>query len=1211
MRQLWSAMLMLGMLTASVRGEDARTLAVPEAEQSPVVDGVLDDAAWHDAPAVTGLRVLGSTKDTPSVTAFRVTRDASHLYVGVDCEGGKAKLTPEHQGRTTSAGRDDSVEVFLAPKAGAGDYFHFVLSAGGAYYEQSVQGRTRDKAWSTSWQHAVKLLDDRWTAEIAIPLYILGTGTRHTAPGFNLCRNVAAPERVFTTWAPLGQKYHEPESFGRLEGMDGISVDPVLDPRIREAVADYLTVKDGSFFCHVRADIANRGGVGGNVDVEFEDRPANGSDSRHRRAAKMPPMGSIETAWDLPIAGLGGRALRIRVSGGMADAEWITVQGTDTLRPISVFMDRNLYTTETKADLVCRAIFTAAQAEATGYRYDITVKDGGGEKVFYQTLDSPARESTVRIPLDDLEPGRYEAKVRLLDRDDSTLATVNTTLERRSPGPSTEAKFDQRKEVILVNGDPFFPFGFMYCNALTDERLIKKLADAGFNTIVRWGGVSGGNDTEEKLETARHGLDAAHRHGIRVFEAALAFGPRLRYGMDDLDTRFEKTLEGMERALELWRTHPAVIGYYGLDEPGKKLFPLARKMYDLCHRLDPYRLTYSSSWNDWPPEGYEIFDLLGRHGYYMPINLKTGTLNKLSRRCAAMAELASHFHRPFVATPQFCWREEIRKITPHEMRCCYYLPLIRGAKGLIFFIYREQTCHPAEWAAMQDIAAEISQLVPLLLEPSPPQTVTCDVTAEEEAAMLPPGPAGIYTDFKPIVQKSSTLVLPVIQTVIKNHPDGGEVILAANSEALDRDVTFKLSSIGPDTKVVDFFTGQPVELKGDTFQDRMNGYDVRVFRTLNSTRRSAEDVVTMAIQAPAIQTEERTEVLTHLIQAPVGGFEGDGLASSWSVSGHIDPTLSKENPQAGQSCLSVNLSAEGGGSIGIPEIELKKTTRYRLSGWLRSRMTQGRGKADLLLLVPRQFKTPPRFSLSIPQNQEEWMQVSRTFTTKEAVTASLSVRFPQGAGSVQVDNIELMELGALERDDNKIMNASFEEATYFGKPDAWFVQGWTEDRAVTRGMSERLVQGDAVHGEFAAVSGNWLGRYPNGDYCQFRTVGRIDFRNDHVFSIYLKTDREDIPVKFIFREEGWNIKDRVLHEKVFSVGPAWQRYVMELPLSGNSRSGMRDYTILIKCGARCNIRGDAAQLEEGLTPTEFKPDDYRAVNIGDDYQREAVLERQP
>ena len=78
-------------------------------------------------------------------------------------------------------------------------------------------------------------------------------------------------------------------------------------------------------------------------------------------------------------------------------------------------------------------------------------------------------------------------------------------------------------------------------------------------------------------------------------------------------------------------------------------------------------------------------------------------------------------------------------------------------------------------------------------------------------------------------------------------------------------------------------------------------------------------------------------------------------------------------------------------------------------------------------------------------------------------------------------------------------------------------------------------------------------------------------------------------------------------ETEVTVDREWGRYLLAIPLAARKQVGKREVSIGLKCGERCLVYADAAQLEPGLRPTEFRVDAYQAVDLGPEYSREAVL----
>lgn len=1206
----------------------AETVTAPLAQERPLIDGKLTDACWGKAVSLDDFHLLGVTEKPQVTTECLVTRDEHWLYIGFRCEEKGRAVQAAESGHNAYTGGDDSVEIFISPQKSGSQYYQFVLSAGRSWYEQKVSGRKKDREWQVPWKKATSVEKNGWTAEVGIPLYILGTNQIGKEPlAFNVTRNRRTYPNRYLTWAPLMGSFHEPENFGALSGLEGQPLASFCAPSISQSRAMSYKESEGQFVYLVGLKISNFGGKSGTATISFQDIPKVGERKTLTRKISIPPYGEQELEWEMPIEAFSERSARMTILDQEVP-EWTTVRGVEALRPIMIFPDRNYYTDESEAQIVLQAIFTNEQALRHGLKLALEMKDATGKRIFHRSAESVKQRATFAVPMGKLAVGTYQAKATLTSKEGKELATAETELAKYPPAPSTEVKLDQMNEVILVDGKPFFPFGFM--EALTlEEDTWRKIAGAGFNTIVNWGRVLGG-DPLEALPEAKARLDLAHQCGLKVFEPACAFGSRLRYGDADLAKKLQETVDNLPQPLAMWREHPAVIGYYGIDEPSPAYYQYARQMYEVVHEEDPYRLMYSSNCGDWTPEGYEIFDLLGRHGYWKPGVCEYGKPSKLAYywqpnacefsrpnriggKTAMMAYLAKRFHRPFMATPQGCDFRAWRPMTRDETRISYYVPLIQGAKGLIIFIYRAGFVHPAWWEAAKEIAAEINQLAPILLPLSPAQKIECQVTEKPEKPVLPAQVGGIPAEFAPMPDLWTNIVLPRVQALIKNHPAGGEVILVAN-EGPAADVTFALSSVGKNTKVRDFFGGKEVRVRGNTFSEHLEGNAVRVYRIVNSNRRSVEDPVRMAInvvEAEAVPAEEGKPGPNILTQRN-GDFESGEIGKFWIPTKGTEASVVAENAYAGKHCLALAANPEGMVSVNMASIPLKAQTSYRFGAWVRSEITEGKQSPEAMILVPGKHQTPPRMSIRLPLVQDEWTQVSRTFGTKEAVETNILLRLYAGKGTVYLDDFFLEEIsggtGGMEKPRNLLLNSSFEEATYFGIPDCWNVSTFSPDYPEWFLTYERQQEGEAVHGEHVVRVGWIRDTPPRGRFKHISTyIGtQLNYGKDYVFSIYLKGDREDLTVTLLFDSQ-FQIGASVNLSKTFQVGTEWKRYVFPIALSKEARSGIGPCSIGVSLDKKGIMYADCAQLEEGLTATAYTIDPYRAPDLGEEYSRKNIL----
>lgn len=196
------------------------------------VDGVLDEAAWESAEAATGFRQFEPNEGAPATeqTVVRVLRTGDALVVGA-----RLSVADPDQLRRRLSRRDDIDEAdsFRAAFDSYGDgrtAYVFGLSAAGVQYDALLDGDDDDDSWDAIWQSAVRVTDDGWTVEMAIPYSQLRFSSETASWGLNFQRaSPASGEESF--WSPITRAEASGgivRLFGRLEGMSGLTPRPVL-----------------------------------------------------------------------------------------------------------------------------------------------------------------------------------------------------------------------------------------------------------------------------------------------------------------------------------------------------------------------------------------------------------------------------------------------------------------------------------------------------------------------------------------------------------------------------------------------------------------------------------------------------------------------------------------------------------------------------------------------------------------------------------------------------------------------------------------------------------------------------------------------------------------------------------------------------------------------------------------------------------------------
>jgi len=200
--------------SACLAGSVARATRV---DRAPRLDGRLDDPVWAKAEPFTGFTLLGSAEKATQQTRFRVCFDERALYIACECfEKDIDKLVAKVRRTEGQVWEDDSVEIFLAPFADRGRYYHFLANARGTLRDEEV----RDPALASGWRAKTRRGPNSWTAEIAIPFRDLDLTSESAKPwGFNVART-ERPLGELSTWAPIAARtFHEPGQFGLLEGL--------------------------------------------------------------------------------------------------------------------------------------------------------------------------------------------------------------------------------------------------------------------------------------------------------------------------------------------------------------------------------------------------------------------------------------------------------------------------------------------------------------------------------------------------------------------------------------------------------------------------------------------------------------------------------------------------------------------------------------------------------------------------------------------------------------------------------------------------------------------------------------------------------------------------------------------------------------------------------------------------------------------------------
>jgi len=216
--------------------EEANVKVIPavriEPDESPVIDGKLDDECWKKAGKVTDFiqfePVAGGKPKDP--TDVYVLFDREKLYVGFECfKENPDRVAGMQVKRDSHFFQDDFVEVFLDTYHDRRNCYGFAINCLGTLADRRIANEgsaqteggprgDRSRAWDCAWEGKAARTESGWTAEMAIPFCELRFSKKGDTWGINFWRgNEEFDER--DTWADVGEKELGVSRFGVLVGL--------------------------------------------------------------------------------------------------------------------------------------------------------------------------------------------------------------------------------------------------------------------------------------------------------------------------------------------------------------------------------------------------------------------------------------------------------------------------------------------------------------------------------------------------------------------------------------------------------------------------------------------------------------------------------------------------------------------------------------------------------------------------------------------------------------------------------------------------------------------------------------------------------------------------------------------------------------------------------------------------------------------------------
>lgn len=180
------------------------SVKVEPCQNSPKIDGILDDACWKTATHAQGFYRSGGTLPIENQTEAWLCTDKDHLYVAFHCIDNQPQLIKSSETQRDSGGiwSDDIVYLDIDSQGRHRSNSSFVVNARGTQTAYLEGGTADNITWAGNWKAGARRVKDGWVAEISIPFALMRYPKGTTSFGLGLFRHISR-ETSDQTWPYL------------------------------------------------------------------------------------------------------------------------------------------------------------------------------------------------------------------------------------------------------------------------------------------------------------------------------------------------------------------------------------------------------------------------------------------------------------------------------------------------------------------------------------------------------------------------------------------------------------------------------------------------------------------------------------------------------------------------------------------------------------------------------------------------------------------------------------------------------------------------------------------------------------------------------------------------------------------------------------------------------------------------------------------------
>jgi hypothetical protein len=193
-----SLLLLLTIVTAGIMGQDSEALRPGKSKIVPVIDGILNDEAWKEAPKVSGFKTFSPDfgLDMSQLTTVYMLYDEENIYFAFDCKDDEPDKIKASVNSRNNIRADDWICVNLDSFNDHQSLYAFYVNPHGIQMDSRFSAGQEDSSVDFVWYSAGTISDDGYRIEMQIPLKSIRFTTREPVEMSVLFERMISRQRV-------------------------------------------------------------------------------------------------------------------------------------------------------------------------------------------------------------------------------------------------------------------------------------------------------------------------------------------------------------------------------------------------------------------------------------------------------------------------------------------------------------------------------------------------------------------------------------------------------------------------------------------------------------------------------------------------------------------------------------------------------------------------------------------------------------------------------------------------------------------------------------------------------------------------------------------------------------------------------------------------------------------------------------------------------